>query len=252
MKTLDSSSPIPLYYQLKAAIEERIESGQWKPGDRVPSESGLEELFQVSRTTVRQALGDLVSQGRLTRARGRGTFVAQPRIQQALTYLTGFTQDMRARGKQPGSRLLHFEVTQAPAVVARMLRIEPGEAVIRIKRLRLADEAPMAVETSFLVYRLCPGLLDEDLSTQSLYDLLGQKLNLVPSRAHQELAAVGCPKPEAALLGIPLGAPVLHIHRTTFSQSGDPFEQAESYYRGDRYVFVADLFAAGRQEMRVV
>ena len=244
MKTLDSSSPIPLYHQLKAAIEERIELGQWKPGDRLPSESGLEELFKVSRTTVRQALGDLVSQGRLTRARGRGTFVAQPRIQQTLTQLTGFTQDMLARGKQPGSRLLQSEVTAAPVSAARALGIEPGEEALLVRRLRLADGAPMAVETSFLILPVCLGLLGEDLSTQSLYDLLARKLNIIPSRARQQIEAVACPKPEAALLGIPKGTPVLHIQRTTFAQSGNPFEMAESYYRGDRYIFFADLFAS--------
>src|SRR4030042_6647324 len=98
MALLDSNNPIPLYYQLKLRIESQINSGAWKPGDRVPSESVLEEQFQVSRTTVRQALSELVNQGLLTRIQGKGTFVAQPRIHQRLSLLTGFTQDMHTRG----------------------------------------------------------------------------------------------------------------------------------------------------------
>ena len=238
---LDTSSPIPLYYQLKATIEDHIQSGHWKPGDRLPSESQLGQQFQISRTTIRQALGDLVNQGLLVRIQGKGTFVAEPRIQQRLARLTGFTQDMRARGQKAASQVLQLDVIPAPPQVGKPLQLSLDETVIVLKRLRLADGTPMAVETAYLVYRLCKDLLNEDLAIYSLYSLLAQKLNLTPARAVQQLEATACPSLEARLLGIPKASPVLHIHRTTFDQHGQPFEQVESFYRGDRYVFQAEL-----------
>ena len=240
---LDTNSPIPLYYQLRAAISERLESGQWKPGDRVPSESELGERFRVSRTTVRQALGDLTNQGLLTRIQGRGTFVAYPRIQQRLTQLTGFTQDMHSRGKQPGAKVLQSGTAPAPKFVANALKISTDETVIILKRLRLADGEPMAVETSYLLHDLCREVLTQDLAGRSLYEYLTRSLNIIPIQARQQLEAVVCPPVEARLLGIRKGSPVLKIHRTTLNQFGQPFEQVESYYRGDRYVFQVELFS---------
>lgn len=238
---LDLSSPIPLYYQLEALIEEQIDTGKWKAGDRVPSEAELGEQFQISRTTVRQALGDLVNRGRLTRIQGKGTFVAQPRIQQGLTHLTGFSQDMQQRGQKPSARLLQFEVVSALPQVAKSLQIHPGELVILLKRLRLADDEPMALETSYISYPLCSSILKEDLSDTSLYQLLREKVKIFPHRARQQMEAVGCPSTEAKLLGVVKGSPALHIWRTTFDQYDRPFEWVESFYRGDRYVFSVEM-----------
>lgn len=238
---LDLASPIPLYYQLEAHIEEQIDAGKWKAGDQVPSEAELGEQFQISRTTVRQALGDLVNRGRLTRIQGKGTFVAQPRIQQGLTHLTGFTQDMQHRGQKPSARILQFEVVSALPQVAKHLKISSGELVILLKRLRLADDEPMALETSYISYQLCSSILQEDLSGASLYQLLRQKLGIFPLRARQQMEAIGCPAAEAKLLSVVKGSPVLHIWRTTFDQNERPFEWVESIYRGDRYVFSVEM-----------
>src|SRR3990172_1738207 len=114
MPVLSKKNKLPLYYQLKAIIEERIESGEWAPGAQAPSERELCEQFKISRITVRQALAELVVEGRLTRDQGRGTFVAKPRIEQQLTQLTGFTQDMQARGQRPGATVLQLEAATAP------------------------------------------------------------------------------------------------------------------------------------------
>lgn len=241
MNVLDNHSPIPLYHQLKAFIEGQIETGVWNPGDRVPSESDLGMQFHVSRTTVRQALGDLVNQGLLSRAQGKGTFVAPPRIQQPLTRLTGFTQDMAQRLKRPSSRVLKLDSLPASAQVAAALQIAAGDLVVALDRLRLADGAPMAVEIGRICFPGCEELLQEDLSNHSLYQILGEKWNIHPSRARQRMEATACPAETAALLEIRKGSPVLHIYRTTFDQHGRPFEQVESFYRGDRYVFQVEL-----------
>jgi GntR family transcriptional regulator len=237
---LDGNSPIPLYYQLKARIEEQIESGHWKPGDRVPSESELGEFYRVSRTTVRQALAELVNQGMLLRIQGKGTFVAEPRIQQHLSQLTSFTQDMQARGKKPDSQVLRLELVSPPALVKEALQLRGHSQVILLQRLRLADAVPMAIENAYLHFEKCKAILDADIAGASLYQLL-QSVGVIPTRARQQWTAVACPAVEARLLGISKGGPVLRIQRTTYDQYDHPFEQVESYYRGDRYIFQAEL-----------
>ena len=237
----DQNTFVPLYHQLKLYIESQIRSGTWQPGDQVPSESLLGEKFHISRTTVRQALGELVNQGMLTRVQGKGTFVAQPRIRQRLTRLTGFTEDFEARRMKPDSQVLHQGKEPAVPRVASALRIAEGTSVILLERLRLADELPMAVEISHLREDLFPSFNAEEFPGGSLYTYLAEKFNIIPTAAHQDMEAIACPQPQARLLGISKGGPVLHIYRTTFDQSGRPFEQVESFYRGDRYVFQAEL-----------
>lgn len=238
---LDKDSPLPLYHQLKKVIEERIDSQQWLPGMRLPSERELCDQFQVSRITVRQAITELVNAGRLNRHQGIGTFVASPRIEQNLTHLVGFTQDMQARGKRPGSRIIEQRALPAPPHIARALQIQSGDSMVMLKRLRLTDGEPMAIEIAYLPGANCDGLLEEDMRDRSLYKLLMTKYHVFPSRAEQQLQAIACPAPEAQLLGIAKGSPVLHIYRLTFSPEGRPVEYTESYYRGDRYVFQVEL-----------
>ena len=232
---------MPLYYQLKERLVQRMGSGAWPPETRLPSERELCDLFGVSRITVRQALDQLVAEGRLVRSHGRGTFVALSPVRKPLLPLVGFTEDMTSRGQQPGARVLRFEAVPAPAPVARELQLDPGQLVIVLKRLRLADGAPMAVETVHAPERLFPGLLSENLEDRSFYDLLGRRYGMRPSKASQSWQAVPCPRPDAKLLGIRTGSPVLQICRTTCESAGRPFEYLESFFRGDRYIYYAEL-----------
>jgi GntR family transcriptional regulator len=242
---LDKRSHLPLHQQLKAAIEDRILSGEWLPGTQVPSERELCEQYAISRITVRQALTALVMEGRLIRTQGRGTFVASPRIEQQLTQLTGFTQDMQARGKRPSAQVLEAGCIPSLPTVARALKIRAGENVIILKRLRLADGEPVAIEIAYLLESRCRGILRENLAARSLYDILTKKYNLKPVRAIQQMEAIACPAAEAKLLGTRRGAPVLYIHRTTYDRTGQPIELVESFYRGDRYTFYAELSGDG-------
>ncbi len=238
---LNRKNRLPLYYQLKNLIEARIDSGEWKPDTQLPSERELCDEFKISRITVRQAIAELVTEGRLVRAHGRGTFVARPQVEQRLSRLTGFTQDMQARGQRAGAQVLQLEALVSPPSTARALQIQAGEPVILLRRLRLADGEPMAVEAAYLLDRLCHDILTENLENRSLYKLLNEAFGLMAVRAEQQLRAIACPGPEAKLLGIRKGGPVLHIHRTTFNQDDAPFEHVESFYRGDKYVFYAQL-----------
>lgn len=241
MAPFDSDSPVPLYYQLRTFITERIDSGEWKPGDRLPSESELGSRFGISRTTVRQALGELTSLGLLTRIQGKGTFVVQQRIQQRLSRLTGFSQDMQTRRLRPSSRLLELSLAQAGGRAAKELGLPTGSQVVRLRRLRLADEEPMALEISYLLPEFYNSLRTENVGERSLYEILKERCHTAPTRAVQEMEASPCPAQEAQLLQVRKGSPVLHIHRTTFDQNDRAFEQVESFYRGDRYIFYAEL-----------
>lgn len=240
---LDKQSPLPLYCQLKAVLQARIESGEWHAGVRLPSERELCQQFGVSRITVRQALAELEQEGKLCRDQGRGTFVAQPRIEQRLTHLTSFTQDMQARGQKPGAVVLARSLIRAPIDIAHRLHLNAAHrTVIRLQRLRTANGEPVAIETAYLSEHLCAAVLDEDLNDRSLYTTLVERCGVVPTRAEQQMHATACPSFEARLLQIKPGSPVLHLHRTTYSQRGEPFEVVESYYRGDKYVFYAELW----------
>jgi len=238
---LDRYSPIPLHSQLTTAIDQRIESGQWVPESQVPSERELCEQFQVSRITVRQALHQLVSDGRLVRIHGRGTYVATSPLKKQLLPLVGFSEDMLGRGQRPGARVVRFQAGTGSLAVAQSLHLSAGEGIILLERLRLANGKPMALETVHLPEQLFPALLDESLEDRSLYQLLGQKYGIRPARALQQWQAVPCPARDAKLLGVRKGSPVLQIQRTTFDAQGRPFEYLESFFRGDRYVFQAEL-----------
>lgn len=239
---LDKRGPVPIYHQLKELIRQKIEDGEWASGALIPSERELCEQYDISRMTVRHALSELVHEGLLYREQGKGTFVAEPRITQELGQLTGFTQDMQTRSKTPGAKVLCVERQPAAPPTAQALQIQPGRPLIVVERLRLADREPMAIEASHLSFRGCEELLQQDLS-QSLYQLLREEYQLIPTRAEQQIEADDCTSREAELLAVPPGSPVLRNRRTTYDQRDRPFEYTKSVYRGDRYIFHVELTA---------
>ena len=246
---LDKSSPLPLYFQLKELLREKIASGEWQPGDMVPSERELSEQYHISRMTARQALRELATEGLLRREPGRGTFVAAPKIEHGLSRLTGFTEDMLARGLQPGAKVIRLALISPPLRVARALQITPDRKIVLLERLRLAGGEPVALESSHLYFNGVSALLNEDFENHSLYHILSEKYHITPARAVQKIGADLCSRREQELLQIAEGAPVLRNKRITYDQWGRPFEYTESAYRGDRYVFQAELSALEQQEV---
>jgi GntR family transcriptional regulator len=232
---------VPLYYQLKRTIEQLIESGEWPPDTQVPSERRLCEQFDISRITVRQALAELEREGRLVRSHGRGTYVAEVAIRKPVYPLVSFTQDVREHGMEPGARVLRFEIAPPAPEVASALQLKAGESMILLRRQRFANGMPIAVETVHLPSSRCPDLLAENLNDRSLYETLKRRFGIVPTRAEQQWQAVPCPSPDAAVLGVDGGSPVLRIEQTTFDAEGRPFEHLESYFRGDKFILMAEL-----------
>lgn len=238
---LDRQRPIPIFAQVKAVIDEAVDNGELQPHRRIPSERELSALFGVSRMTIRQALLEMMGEGSLYTRSGKGTYVAERKIEQPLHRLTSFTQDMAARGLRPSSRLLGADLLPAPIELAHALAIPTGSELVRIRRLRLADEQHLAIETSHLPHARCPGLLEHDLEQQSLYELLHDRYGLELSSAKQTIEAAAPTEEERSLLEMPLGVPVLRIHRFTATRAGVVCEFVQSAYRGDRYQLNVEL-----------
>jgi GntR family transcriptional regulator len=241
MSTIFRKSPLPRYYQLKEIMREKIRNGEWLPGDLIPSERELGEQYGISRMTARQAITELVNEGLFYREQGKGTFVSRHKITQQLIRLTGFTEDIRARGQRPGTRVISAEMFAADDVIAERLRIKTGELIFRLRRLRLADDEPLAIETSQLHFPGCERLLEEDLEHNSLYRLLENKYGLPLMEAEQELEAGLAGDKEAELLNISIGSPVLFIRRTTYTDRDQPIEYAKSVYCGSKYTFFTHM-----------
>jgi GntR family transcriptional regulator len=226
----------PLYFRIQQGILEQIQAGQLQPGTQLPSEADLARQYRVSRITAKRALDELVRQGRAFRQQGRGTFVAQARIRD-ISGFRSFSEDIRARGFRPSSQILDFREVTPEATTCARLHISESEHAFLLMRLRLADQEPVAVETAYLPCRLCPGLLDEDLASGSLYTLLAEKYQRVPTWADAEIEAVVPTKEQARLLALKAGTPVLVAHRVTYSADYDAIETVDSVYRGDCFTF---------------
>jgi len=238
---LDRQSSMPIFAQVKSVIDAAVDSGELQPHRRIPSERELSILFGVSRMTIRQALLEMIGEGRLYTRSGKGTYVAERKIEQPLQRLTSFTQDMAARGLRPSSRLLGADLLPAPIELAHALAIPPGSELVRIRRMRLADGQHLAIEASHLPHARCPGILDLDLEHQSLYTLLHDRYGLDLASAKQTIEATAPTDEERELLEMPRGVPVLRIHRFTSNRDGEVCEFVQSAYRGDRYQLNVNL-----------
>lgn len=234
-------SKVPYYYQLYEILRQKIASGEWKPGDLLPSESDLLDQYRVSRSTVRQALDMLVNSGHIYRQRGRGTFVAHPTIEQSLSRIISFTDEMRQRGMTPHTEVLARALVPAPEDIAAFLRVEPGEELARLERLRMADGEPMSIEESYLVHRFCPGVLSHDYASVPLRDVLVNVYGLRWAYAKQTIRAISAPEKIAEKLSVRPKVALLYIERTSFIDQNIPVEFIRFYHRGDRYVLYNEL-----------
>jgi len=209
-------------------------------GDPIPPERRLAGELGVSRLTLRAALDELAREGLIVRRRGSGSFVSEPKIAQQIG-LTSFTEDMRRRSMTPGTRLVEMETIHAGARLGRALHVSPGDQVVRVLRLRLADGEPMAVEDLYVTASLIPGLTRADLENASFYALLRERYGITVARGIQVIEPTVTSQQEASLLGVPLHSPALMFERTTQSDDGRIVEFVRSVYRGDRYRIVTEL-----------
>jgi len=226
---------VTVHGQIEDWLADAIATGRLAPGDRLPTEQDLAAWLGVSRMTLRQALAELAQRGLVTRNVGRsgGTFVAEPKVEQDLTVLAGFSEQLRRHGLVAGARVLAAAEIRASPAAAAALAIGVGEPAYEVRRLRLAGGQPILIEHSLFPAHLCPGLLDYRLDG-SLYDLLDEKYGQRPHRAKESLEPVCAGVREAEALGIAEGAPLMLVERTAYARSGQPLEFARDLFRGDR------------------
>ena len=239
---IDPGSYIPFYVQVKDALQAHIEQQGWRPGEQLPSEPELCEMFDVSRTVIRQALQEMEREGFITRRKGKGTFVAEPKIHEMLANkLTGFYHDMIARGLTPVTRVLKQEIVPASDRIAAHLNLAVGEPVVEIERLRFVGDEPLVLVKSYLPYALCPELADADLTLQSLYDFLEHTCNLTIAHGKRTIEAVSANEYEAHLLQVDLGAALVQLDSITCLEDETPIEYYRAFHRGDRTRFEVEL-----------
>jgi GntR family transcriptional regulator len=229
---------LPKYYTVKRQLLDLIVT--MVPGSPVPPERELARDYGTSRTTVRQALAELVVEGRLLRRQGKGTFVAKPKVAQSLE-LASYTEGMRAHGLHPQTRILEIGYMAADEDLAARLGIRSGARTLRIHRLRLADGEPMSVDTSHLPARRFPGLRKQLNRHSSLYETLSSAYGVRLTEAEETIETVLADPHNADLLAVDVGLPLLLLSRHAVDVTGETVEWAQSWYRGDRYKFVTRL-----------
>lgn len=234
--SIDKDSYTPMYAQIQQQLLDMIRSGKVQPGDLLPSEEELGRMHNISRMTARQALQALKIQGFAVRQKGKGTFVARPKMEKDITHLSGFSAEMRSLGMKPSSQVLAAEIIAATDdEVTSSLALDRGTKIFRLCRLRMADSLPLALEESHLPLAKFPGIEKIDFSRHSLYQTLHERYGVRFAVTDEILEARTASRHEAQLLEIPLRSCLLVISRTLWSVDGEPLETACSSYRGDRY-----------------
>lgn len=240
-KMLNHESIIPLYHQLKEILMETIESGEWKPGDVIPSENQLMQEYNISRNTAKKALDELVQDGVLNRVQGKGTFVSAPKFEQSLSSFYSFSKVMKENGLNPRDVILGLRESEARPSVAKQLKLAENTPVYELQRLRCLGDEPIILETSYIPKALFPGLTAQRLEENSLYDVMQSDYGLYVTKAKEIFEPVLIRDYESKFLHVEEGNPALLLERIAFESQGNPVEFCRSLIRGDRCRFYTEL-----------
>lgn len=237
MAVINKQSRVPYYYQLADSLRQLIKNSS-NNGEQVllPSENELAKTHQISRATVRQALALLEREGLIYKAKGKGTFVAKRRALYELTSLIPTTDEMLRRGWKPGTQVISLNQIDTHSPITEALELEEGDQLYEVCRLRLGNDEPVCLQWSYLPAKMCPGLLQQDL-TSSLTHLLDERYGLKFWSAHVVLRARLVTLLEARYLRVPAGSPVIYREQITYLPTGSPIEFLQSVWRSDRYDF---------------
>jgi GntR family transcriptional regulator len=240
---IDKASPVPYYYQLRQLLERAVTTGALPVGGQLPTEAALCERFDVSRTVVRQTLSDLDRQGLVTRIKGKGTFVAPPKLSEHLVQtLTSLHEDLTSRGERLETKVLRLEAQPVSPHVAELLDLPETEQIVLLERLRFVDGQPLVVTTAHMPYALCARILELDMTHRSLFETYEGELGFRLHRGIRAIESRAASKEIAQHLGIPVGAPVLVFTGVTYVDDGTPLEYFVGIHRGDRSRFEVELF----------
>jgi GntR family transcriptional regulator len=239
-------SPLPLYAQVESILAAGIADGTFPAGSQLPNEDELIQRYAVSRTTIRQTIQNLMRRGLVEIRRGKGTFVLQPKITQELTELSGFVEDMQSLGRKASARLIDKQIVPASESVARKLALRAGTPVVRIQRVRLADNAPLSFDETYLPQEIGERIIENDLETEPIFSLLEQKYQTPLVEAEYGLEAISADTTVARALGVTAGSPIFLIERTSYTTEHRPIDYEKLYYRGDQIRFVTRLARRSR------
>src|SRR5471032_2562306 len=228
---------VPLYAQIKDTLRGRILDGTYAPHSQMPSEHELCALFDVSRITVRQALGDLQKEGLLFKLHGKGTFVSKPKAFQNVTSLQGFGEAMSSMGYEIVNQLRTFRVVKEDRHIASRLNIAEGSGVVEIHRVRLLNRAPVSLEITYVPEALEKRLANADLVTRDIFLILENDCGLSLGHADVSIDAILADDEIGAALQVEEGSPVLRIERITHCADGTPIDYEYLYFRGDAFQY---------------
>lgn len=232
---------IPLYYQLKLLLLKEIEAGAYSENTPLPTEIELAKKFNISRPTVRQAIGSLAKEGRLMRIKGQGTFVIHPKIQQELIHrIDSYNHEMIKKGILPMTKVLSLQCIRPTAEVAKALSLNQNNEVFELTRLRFADQEPIVLSTTYLPQHIFPDLQQKDFTKESLYDVL-EKAHISIKKVMRLLEVQMPTKHECALLKIKSLIPLFYFKTTAYLANGTPIEYSLAKYRGDKNKFIIAL-----------
>ena len=238
MRKISRDNPIPLHYQLKEILQEMIENEILKPGESIPTERELCEIQGVSRMTANKAIMSLVNEGLIYREQGKGTFVSIAKVNQEISRLKGFTEQMIENGVVSKTKILSFKVIDATKQHKFELKMPEDEnKIIEIKRLRFSDEQPVAIETAWLPHYLFKDMTRDMIKDKSLYGILREKYGYHPYKAKQTIEPIMLNEYESKLLNQENSALALIFRRTTYLEDGTPFEYTKAIYRSDKYKY---------------
>lgn len=240
-ETINKNTPIPLYFQLKSIILKYIHEGKLKPGDAIPTEMELAQIFDISRTTIRQAITELVMEGYLTRIKSKGTFVQKPRIRQEyIRSVHASHEHIRQQNMVPRTKILELYETKADDEIAEELKIAPGTPVIKMMRLRFANEDPILYTENYLSM-LAKDILNVDMEKCGLFEFLDRKNETRITKSVRTLSAVAANEEDARLLNMQVGEPIQLSKSISYNQDNIPIEYAIVRFRGDRNIFTVEL-----------
>ncbi len=240
-ETIDKNVPVPMYYQLKKMIQNMIKDGRLKPGDMLPTEMELSDMFSISRTTTRQAIMELVMEGALYRVKSKGTFVAENRVVQDFTNVIRASHNLlEAQNVKTTTKVLELHIIKSDVHVGNMLGLKPGSEVVHLKRLRFVNQEPNVLADAYLPMD-CKEMLETDMERTGLYQFLDSRQETMPVYAVRNLEAVSAEGGDAELLGIEKGAPIQLTTSVTYTKDERPIEYSIARFRGDRNVFRCEI-----------
>jgi len=234
IRNLDKGSQTPLYLQLTKRLIEQIETGQLNTGDKLPSERELSDALHVSRVTARMAIDILFEKGLVYREKGKGTYVAQPKMR-GVKGFSSFSEDARARGLNPSSKIIRQEIVQVEEKMRQTLKIGPEEKEVNLVRVRMVDDEPVAFQSTYIPQKICPGIESLDLTDKSLFAVLRKEYFIHPAWTEAIVRAKLADQKEADLLEIQAGEPVIVVSGLTFTEAFEIVESVTTIYPADDF-----------------